>query len=69
MAAQATAPNQIFVFPRHGKTFAALLDYGNDFNFKSTAVGMEFTIGGSVMGWARACARRSGIEIEPGGGS
>jgi hypothetical protein len=69
IAAKITGPNEIFLFPNHGKAFAALLDYGNDFNFKSTAVGMEFTIGGSVMGWARACARRSGIEIEPGGGS
>ena len=69
VTAQATAPNQIFVFPSHGKAFAATLDYGNDFVFKSKAIGMEFTIGGSVMGWARACARRSGIEIEPGEGS
>lgn len=69
ITAKATAPNQIFVFPSHGKAFAAMLDYGNDFAFKSKAVGMEFTVGGSVMGWARACARRSGIEIEPGEGS
>lgn len=67
--AKITGPNEIFLVPQHGKVFASLLDYGNDFNFKSKAVGMEFVIGGSVMGWARACARRSGIDIEPGGGS
>ena len=69
IAAKVTGPNEIFVVPSHGKAFAAMLDHGNDFEFKSKAIGMEFTIGGSVMGWARACARRGGIEIEPGQGS
>jgi hypothetical protein len=58
--------NEIGIFPRHGKAFAALLDQSNDLDFKSKAVGMEFSIGGSIMGWARACARRNGFEIEPG---
>lgn len=69
MAAKPMSPNEIGIFPAHGKAFAAMLDYGNDLNFKSKAVGMEFSIGGSVMGWARACARRNGIELEPGEGS
>jgi hypothetical protein len=69
IAAKVTGPNEIFVVPSHGKAFAAMLDDGNEFAFKSKAVAMEFTIGGSVMGWARACARRSGIEIESGEGS
>jgi hypothetical protein len=63
------SPNEIGIFPRHGKAFAAILDEGNDLDFKSKVVGMEFSIGGSIMGWARACARRNGFEIEPGGGS
>jgi hypothetical protein len=63
------SPNEIGIFPRHGKAFAAILDEGNDLDFKSKVVGMEFSIGGSIMGWARACARRNGFEIEPGSGS
>jgi hypothetical protein len=69
IAAKVMSPNEIGIFPTHGKAFATILDYGNDLDFKSKAIGMEFSMGGSVMGWARACARRNGIEIEPGSGS
>jgi hypothetical protein len=60
--------NEIGIFPAHGKAFAATLDSADMLNFKSPAIGIEFPVAGSVKGWARACARRNGIAMEPGAG-
>ena len=67
-SAKVLSVNEIGIFPAHGKAFAATLDRVDMLNFKSPAIGIEFPVSGSVKGWARACARRNGIAMEPGAG-
>jgi hypothetical protein len=67
-SARVLSVNEIGIFPTHAKAFAAMLDTVDMLNFKSPVIGVEFPVAGSVKGWARACARRNGIELEPGAG-
>jgi hypothetical protein len=60
--------NEIGIFPAHAKACAAALDNTDSVDFKSKVVGVEFPLAGGAIGWARACARRSGIAFEPGAG-
>jgi len=60
--------NEIGIFPAHAKAFAAALDNADSVDFKSKVVSVEFPLAGGAIGWARACARRSGIAFEPGAG-
>ena len=63
--ARVASSTEIDLLPAHGEAFAASLAAANEFDFKSKAVGMEFVIHPGVVGWLRACARRSDIAIEP----
>jgi hypothetical protein len=57
--------DEIGVYPNHGKELAALFENGGRFEFKTKQVGLEFPVQTGVIGWLRACARRSDIAIEP----
>ncbi len=67
-SAKVLSVNEIGIFPTHARAFAAVLDSADMLNFKSPVIGMEFPVAGDVIGWARACARRNGIAMEPGAG-
>jgi hypothetical protein len=66
--ARAMSVNEIGIYPAHAKAFAAALDNADSVDFKSKVIGVEFPLAGGALGWARACARRSGIAFEPGPG-
>ena len=57
--------DEIGVNPTHGKELAAVFENGGRFAFKTKQVGLEFPVQTGVIGWLRACARRSDIAIEP----
>jgi hypothetical protein len=57
--------DEIGINPTHGKELAALFENGGRFEFKTKQVGLEFPVQTGVIGWLRACARRSDIAIEP----
>jgi hypothetical protein len=66
--AKAMSVNEIGIYPAHARAFAAALDNADSVDFKSKVIGVEFPLAGGALGWARACARRSGIAFEPGAG-
>lgn len=64
-SARVLGNDEIGVFPDHGMRLAALFENGGRFEFKTKQVGLEFPVQTGVIGWLRACARRSDIAIEP----
>jgi hypothetical protein len=61
-SAQALSADEIAIYPQHGAALA--LESGNRFDFKAPMIGMQGPV--PIVAWARACARRHGIGIEPG---
>ncbi len=60
----AISADEIGLYPQRAAAFAAALDDGVRFDFKSTVAGMEMPVQSGVTGWLRACARRHGIALE-----
>jgi hypothetical protein len=66
--AHTLGPDEIGIFPRHGRALAAALENGVRATFKSkVSYNMEFPVEAGVVPWLRACARRNGIAMEPQG--
>jgi hypothetical protein len=66
--AHTLGPDEIGIFPRHGRALAAALENGVRATFKSkVSYNMEFPVQAGVVPWLRACARRNGIAMEPQG--
>lgn len=67
-AAQVQGPDEIGIFPQHGTALATAMESGARALMKSpVSDNFEFPVQASVIPWLRACARRSGIAIEPVG--
>jgi hypothetical protein len=66
-SAQMLGHDEIGIFPQHGGAFAAAIEKGSIAALKAKTVqdSYEFSVQPGVIGWLRACARRSDIAIEP----
>jgi hypothetical protein len=67
-SARVLGSDEIGIFPLHGAALARALGDGVTVVFKSPKVSddMTFPVLSGVVPWLRACARRWGIEMEPG---
>ena len=67
-SARVLGSDEIGIFPLHGAALAQALGDGVTVVFKSPKVNddLTFPILSGVVPWLRACARRWGLEMEPG---
>lgn len=65
-SAQVLGSDEIGIFPEHGAALALALGDGVPVTFDAQKIEtLEFPVPSGIVPWLRACARRSGIALEP----